>query len=229
MTNLQKRILTAFIILPLSLFFIIKGSYFLIFFLIFILFAGFHELFSSFKRGITIFFLSLILILSLFSIYYLRVSSEDSVLVLYFVIAISISSDIGGYVFGKIFKWKKLTKISPKKTISGVFGSYFFSVICLVVFLNIYTRDFTELLPAFINIRSFLVAIIFSTVAQFGDLTISYFKRLEKIKDTGKILPGHGGIFDRIDGLMFVVILASLLHFLLNHNFTTGTFLWLLL
>ena len=233
MTNLQKRILTAFIILPLSLFFIIKGSYFLIFFLIFILFAGFYELFSSFKRGITIFFLSLILILSLFSIYYLRVSSEDSVLVLYFVIALSISSDIGGYVFGKIFKWKKLTKISPKKTISGVFGSYFFSVICLVVFLNIWTRDFTELFPAFINIRSFLVAIIFSTVAQFGDLTISYFKRLEKIKDTGKILPGHGGIFDRIDGLMFVVILASLLYYLtkmeLIQNPQTGTFLWLLL
>ena len=233
MTNLQKRILTAFIILPLSLFFIIKGSYFLIFFLIFILFAGFHELFSSFKRGIIIFFLSLILILSLFSIYYLRVSSEDSVLVLYLVIAISISSDIGGYVFGKIFKWKKLTKISPKKTISGVFGSYFFSVICLVVFLKIWTRDVPDLLPAFINIRSFLVAIIFSTVAQFGDLTISYFKRLEKIKDTGKILPGHGGIFDRIDGLMFVVILASLLYYLtkmeLIQNPQTGTFLWLLL
>ena len=211
MTNLQKRILTAFIILPLSLFFIIKGSYFLIFFLIFILFAGFHELFSSFKRGITIFFLSLILILSLFSIYYLRVSSEDSVLVLYFVIALSISSDMGGYVFGKIFKWKKLTKISPKKTISGVFGSYFFSVICLVVFVKIYSP--IDLAPAFINIQSFLLTIIFSTVAQSGDLAISYFKRLEKIKDTGKILPGHGGIFDRIDGLMFVVILAYLLYY----------------
>ena len=224
MTNLQKRILTALVILPFSFFFIIKGSYFLIFFLIFILFTGFHELFSSFKRGVTIFFLSLILILSFFSIYYLRSTSEDSEALLYFVIVLCISSDIGGYIFGKIFKWKKLTKISPKKTISGVFGSYFFSVICLVVFLKIWTRDFTDLPPAFINIRSFLVAIIFSTVAQFGDLTISYFKRLEKIKDTGKILPGHGGIFDRIDGLMFVVILASLLYY-----FTTGTFLWLLL
>ena len=225
MNNLQKRILTTFIILPLSIFFVLKGGYFLIFFLIFILFAGFHELFSVFKKIKTVLFLSLILILSLFSIYYLRVSSVDSVLVLYLVIAISISSDIGGYVFGKIFKWKKLTKISPKKTISGVFGSYFFSVICLVVFLKIWTRDFTDLLPAFINIRSFLVAIIFSTVAQFGDLTISYFKRLEKIKDTGKILPGHGGIFDRIDGLMFVVILASLLYYFTE----PGTFNWLLL
>ena len=83
---------------------------------------------------------------------------------------------------------------------------------------------FYRTVSCFINIRSFLVAIIFSTVAQFGDLTISYFKRLEKIKDTGKILPGHGGIFDRIDGLMFVVILASLLYY-----FTTGAFSLLLL
>ena len=213
MTNLEKRILTSLIVLPLSVFFVVKGGYLLTFFLIFILFAGFHELFSVFKKIKTVLFLSLILILSLFSIYYLRVSTPDSALVLYLVIAISISSDIGGNVFGKIFKWKKLTKISPKKTISGVFGSYFFSVICLVVFLNIFMRDVIDLLPAYINIRSFLVAIIFSTVAQFGDLTISYFKRLEKIKDTGKILPGHGGIFDRIDGLMFVVILAYLLYY----------------
>ena len=120
-------------------------------------------------------------------------------------------SDVGGYVFGKIFKWKKLTKISPKKTISGVFGSYFFSVICLVVFVKIYSP--IDLASVFINIQSFLLTIILSTVAQSGDLTISYFKRLEKIKDTGKILPGHGGIFDRIDGLMFVVILAYFLYY----------------
>ena len=200
MTNLQKRILTSLIALPLSIFFVVKGGYFLTFFLIFILFAGFHELFSSFKRGIIIFFLSLILILSLFSIYYLRSFNENSEALLYFVIALCISSDIGGYVFGKIFKWKKLTKISPKKTISGVFGSYFFSVICLVIFQEFYSSELQ------LTLSAFLLAIILSTIAQVGDLSISYFKRLEKIKDTGKILPGHGGIFDRIDGLMFVVI-----------------------
>ena len=197
MTNLQKRIITSAIILPTSIFFILKGGYFLTFFLIFILFAGFHELLSSFKKKITILFLSLILVLSLFSIYYLRSSNEDF---LYFAIALCISSDIGGYVFGKIFKWKKLTKISPKKTISGVFGSYFFSIICLVLIKGQLTVSF------------FLLAIILSTVAQAGDLLISYFKRLEKIKDTGKILPGHGGSFDRIDGLMFVVILAFIVN-----------------
>jgi len=202
MTNLQKRILTSLIALPLSIFFVVKGGYFLTFFLIFILFAGFHELFSSFKKGIIIFFLSLILILSLFSIYYLRSFNDNSEALLYFLIALCISSDIGGYIFGKIFKWKKLTKISPKKTISGVFGSYFLSIICLVIFTEFYSSEIQ------LSINFFSLTIIFSTVAQAGDIFISYFKRLEKIKDTGTILPGHGGIFDRIDGLMFVVIFA---------------------
>ena len=129
-------------------------------------------------------------------------------LLLYFAIAVSVSTDIGGYVFGKIFKWKKLTKISPRKTISGVFGSYFLSIVCLFIFYQ-----FNQLFLDY-SFKLFLITIIFSTAAQAGDLTISYFKRLEKIKDTGKILPGHGGIFDRIDGLMFVVILATFLNYL---------------
>jgi len=205
MTNFQKRILTSFIALPLSIFFVFKGGYFLTFFLTFILFAGMHELFSVFKKIKSIIFLSSILILSLLSIYYL---SERADLLLYFVIGVTISSDIGGYTFGKIFKWKKLTKISPKKTISGVFGSYFFSVIFLFIWNEFYASGYE------VNIKAFLITIIFSTVAQAGDLIISYFKRKDKIKDTGKILPGHGGIFDRIDGLMFVVILASFINYL---------------
>jgi len=205
MTNFQKRILTSLIALPLSIFFVVKGGYFLAFFLIFILFAGMHELFSVFKKIKSILLLSSILILSLFSIYYL---SERADLLLYFVIGVTVSSDIGGYVFGKIFKWKKLTKISPKKTISGVFGSYFFSIIFLFIWSEFYSSA-TQ-----VNIKTFLITIIFSTVSQIGDLIISYFKRQDKIKDTGKILPGHGGIFDRIDGLMFVVILASFINYL---------------
>ena len=203
MTNFQKRIVTSLVVLPLSIFFIVKAGFYLTFFLVFILFAGIHELFSVFKKTQSIIFLSLILILSLFSIYYLR---ENAVLLLYLAIAVAISSDIGGYIFGKIFKWKKLTKISPKKTISGVFGSYFLSVVCLFVFFETLLNDAQP------NFQFFLITIVFSTVAQIGDLTISYFKRLDKIKDTGKILPGHGGIFDRIDGLMFVAILALVMH-----------------
>jgi len=121
-------------------------------------------------------------------------------------IILVIFSDVGGYVFGKTFKWKKFTKISPKKTVSGVFGSFVFSLIS-IFFVSL-------VLPSSINFldpKFFFLAIILSLVAQAGDLTISYFKRIEKIKDTGVILPGHGGIFDRIDGLMFVVILGFVL------------------
>ena len=210
MTNLQKRILTSLIVLPVSIFFIVKGGYLLTFFLIFALFAGMHELFSVFKKIKSILFLSLILILSLFCIYYLR---EKEPLLLYFVVAITISSDIGGYVFGKIFRWKKLTKISPNKTLSGALGSYFLSIICLSVWHKFYLSGFEQFVYAF------FATIILSTVAQVGDLIISYFKRLERIKDAGKILPGHGGIFDRIDGLMFVVIAASIYYYFGNYYF----------
>jgi len=207
MTNLQKRILTSLVILPLSIFFVVKGGYLLILFLIFVLFAGIHELYSVFKRKKYIIFLSLILILSLLSIYYLR---ENSWFFLYMALVASISSDVGGYIFGKVFKWKKLTKISPKKTFSGVFGAYFLSILGVLIYREIYLQNYLGL-DVVINFRILFLTIIFSTTAQIGDLIISYFKRLEKIKDTGKILPGHGGIFDRIDGLMFVSILAAIL------------------
>ena len=214
MTNFQKRILTSLIALPIAIFFLFKGGYFLLFFLLFIFFAGTHELFTVFKKIKNKLFLLLLLSISLLSIYYLGTDSEKSLYLLYFAIGIVISSDIGGYVFGKIFKWKKLTKISPKKTISGVFGSYFCSFIFLISFNELSTIfNYNKFLVSELTlIPEILLTIIFSTVAQVGDLIISYFKRLEKIKDTGKILPGHGGIFDRIDGLMFVVILASIFY-----------------
>ena len=210
MNNLQKRILTSIIILPLSIFFVVKGGYLLTFFLILILFAGMYELFSVFKKRQSIIFLSLILILSLLSIYYLK--NEKSELLLYLAIGVTISSDIGGYVFGKIFKWKKLTKISPNKTLSGVLGSFVFSL--STVFLLGFIVEIVSGIESnsFFKTRYFVLAIIFSIAAQLGDLTISYLKRLEKIKDTGKILPGHGGIFDRIDGLIFVIILAYIVY-----------------
>ena len=121
MSNLQKRILTSLIILPLSIFFILKGGYFLLFFLLSIFFVANYELFSVFNKKATILLLDLILILSLYSIYYLA----DHAVLLYlllWVIILVVCSDVGGYVFGKIFKWKKLTRISPKKSLSGVFG-----------------------------------------------------------------------------------------------------------
>ena len=209
MTNFQKRFFTSIIILPLSFFFIIKGGYILLSFLLFIFFLGTYELFSTFKKKSTILFLDLILILSLFSIYFLNEDGEVSFFLLLWVIILCICSDIGGYIFGKIFKWKKLTKISPKKTFSGVLGSFIFSLFSLVLINNIVSKNLDL---NFFEVKYFFLAIIFSLVAQVGDLTISYFKRKERIKDTGKILPGHGGIFDRIDGLMFVIIITIIFY-----------------
>ncbi len=210
MTNLQKRIFTSIIALPLSLFFIFKGGYFLLFFLLSIFFVANYELFSVFRKKTTILFLDLILILSLYSIYYLSDLNEISFYILLWIIILVVCSDVGGYVFGKIFKWKKLTKISPRKTLSGVFGSFIFSLFS--VFIANVMLGSNQVIPIdFLDPKFFFLAIIFSLIAQAGDLTISYFKRIEKVKDTGKILPGHGGILDRIDGLMFVVILAFVL------------------
>ena len=205
MTNLQKRIITSIVAIPLSLFFIFKGGYFLLFFLLSKFFVANYELFSVFRKKTTILFLDLILILSLYSIYYLSDLNEMSFYILLWIIILVVCSDVGGYVFGKIFKWKKLTKISPRKTLSGVFGSFIFSLFSVFI-ANAIFNSYQVFSIDFLDPKFFFLAIIFSLIAQAGDLTISYFKRIEKVKDTGKILPGHGGILDRIDGLMFVVI-----------------------
>ena len=132
MSNLQKRILTSLIIFPLSIFFVFQGRDLLLLFLLAVFFVGNYELFTIFKKKGTIFFLDLILILALFSIYYLREENLFSFCILIWVIILCICSDIGGYVFGKIFRWKKLTKISPKKTLSGALGSFIFSLFSLL-------------------------------------------------------------------------------------------------
>jgi phosphatidate cytidylyltransferase len=122
----------------------------------------------------------------------------------FYVIIICSSTDIGGYVFGKIFKGPKLTKISPKKTFAGMFGGYFLSLISLLVIVSFIDYDTTVVL--------FLLTILISTVSQLGDIIISYFKRLSKIKNTGKLIPGHGGLLDRIDGMIF----AFPIYYLIN-------------
>ena len=120
------------------------------------------------------------------------------------VILISISSDIGGFIFGKIFGGRKLTKISPNKTYAGAFGSYFLSLIISLIYLNMQT-EFSSSIEYDFNIIYLFLIIFISTINQVGDLTISYFKRLRKVNDTGNLLPGHGGILDRIDGMIFSI------------------------
>ena len=212
MNNLKKRILTSIIIFPLSIFFILKGGNYIVSFLYAILILGNYEVFSVFKRKLTIILIDVILVISLLAFLFLRNDTASSFFLLIWIIILTIFSDIGGYVFGKIFNGKKISKISPNKTIAGVVGSFTLSILSVFV-IDLIVELMTGLdNNFFLKTKFFLLAIIFSVAAQLGDLTISYFKRLEKIKDTGKLLPGHGGIFDRIDGLMFVVILGYILY-----------------
>tara|TARA_B100000941_G_scaffold274163_1_gene235083 strand:- start:3867 stop:4271 length:405 start_codon:yes stop_codon:yes gene_type:complete len=123
---------------------------------------------------------------------------NNNFIILIMTISVCISSDIGGYTFGRIFKGKKLTKISPRKTYSGLVGAYILSVLSSsLVFYNHFEIYYI-----------IIFTIIVSTVSQFGDLFISYLKRKAKIKDTGKFLPGHGGLLDRLDGIIFAIPFA---------------------
>jgi phosphatidate cytidylyltransferase len=118
---------------------------------------------------------------------------------------ICIFTDIGGYVFGKVIGGKKLSKISPNKTISGTIGSFLFSLLPLALLLNFNYLDLE------FNINNIIFCLLISLISQLGDLFISYLKRKSKIKDTGKILPGHGGILDRVDGIIFAVPFSYIL------------------
>ena len=118
-------------------------------------------------------------------------------------VIISIASDLGGYFFGKLLKGKKLTKISPNKTVSGVIGAFIFSILIIPIFYTNLNFISTNLL--------FVATIFISLVSQLGDLFISFLKRLAKVKDTGNILPGHGGILDRVDGILFAAPVGLLL------------------
>ena len=214
MTNLNKRIFTSLIVFPVSMFFIIKGGNYIVSFLYAILILANFEAFSAFKRKTSIIFLDSILVVSLLSILHLRNDTTSSLILLIWVIILTISSDIGGYIFGKIFRWKRLTNISPNKTLSGVIGSVIFSIFSILLLSLICKILFQMDLSFFLKLKYFIFAVILSLSAQLGDLMVSYFKRLDKIKDTGKILPGHGGIFDRIDSLMFSTIVANILYYL---------------
>ena len=214
MTNLNKRIFTSLIVFPVSMFFIIKGGNYIVSFLYAILILANFEAFSAFKRKTSIIFLDSILVVSLLSILHLRNDTTSSLILLLWVIILTISSDIGGYMFGKIFRWKRLTNISPNKTLSGVIGSVIFSIFSILLLGLICKFLFQIDLSFFLKFKYFIFAVILSLSAQLGDLMVSYFKRLDKIKDTGKILPGHGGIFDRIDSLMFSTIVANILYYL---------------
>ena len=200
--EITKRILSSIIIIVIALFFIIKGSIFFIFFLSICFFITSFEWYKMTKNK-NYFLLGLVfLILSFLSAFLLRnIFLKDFIL----VILICISTDIGGFVFGKIFKGPKLTKISPNKTYSGMIGSFFLSIISALIYTNYYGLIYWT------DNLLLIAVILISFISQVGDLTFSYFKRKSKIKNTGNIIPGHGGVLDRIDGMLFAIPFAFIL------------------
>ena len=213
--ELQKRLLSAIILIPLSLFILIKGSYFFIFFLLVCLIIALYEWYLMSKNkfyNIPGFFL---IILSFYSLYVLKHDTDIDLKIIILILIICISTDVGGYTFGKLFKGRKLTKISPNKTYSGMIGSFFLSIIFSSIYLdyyNIYIIAKAEIISFF----DFIFIIVVSSISQMGDIFVSYFKRKSKIKNTGKIIPGHGGILDRIDGMIFVFPSTCLILNLIN-------------
>ena len=133
------------------------------------------------------------------------------------ILIICIFTDLGGYLFGKVFKGPKLIKISPKKTYSGALGGFILSLVAALIYLK-YTAtgsathgNLSIWTGIALNKIYFLFILFVSLVSQIGDLIISYFKRLAKVKDTGNLLPGHGGLLDRLDGMIFAFPFAWIL------------------
>ena len=207
--KLKKRITTSVILFLLTIFCIFINPYVFIIAIIIVSYLSWHEtnyLINSINKSvtnwqhvafnlITLFYAFGIFTVSAIGLYFLL----GPVFFLY-ALSVCICSDIGGYIIGKNIGGKKLTKISPNKTISGSLGSFCFSMLPLLVFNN-----FDKFEYYLYSIDNFLFCLKVSLVCQLGDLFISYFKRKAKVKDTGRILPGHGGILDRIDGIIFAV------------------------
>tara|TARA_B100000767_G_scaffold200238_1_gene187198 strand:+ start:1254 stop:1907 length:654 start_codon:yes stop_codon:yes gene_type:complete len=197
--ELTKRILSSIILVPFALFFIIKGSFLFNFFIFICFLITAYEWHMMTKKTKYNIFGFLFLIISFYSIYKLRHDFPGNYRFLLGITIVCVFTDIGGYIFGKVFKGPKLTKFSPNKTYAGMIGGYFLSIISISIFLqNPYFLDGVEL-----SRQLFIFILLISTISQIGDIIISYFKRLSKIKDTGKIIPGHGGLLDRVDGMIF--------------------------
>jgi phosphatidate cytidylyltransferase len=216
--NLLKRIITSFFLL--SILFIVNFSHHFIFVLSILILGTIvcieaSNMFSklivlnfskrkAFTKKLNFNFLILNImtfcyVFFVFCQYSYEIHRMESPTFFLYIISICFFTDIGGYVFGKILGGKKLTKISPNKTISGTIGSFITSILALLIFLNLGYLDLK------FNLINIIFCLLVSLMSQLGDLFVSYLKRKAKIKDTGKILPGHGGVLDRVDGIIFAV------------------------
>ena len=211
--NLSKRIFTSIILFAVLIICIFINKYTFLFLVTVASVISFFEFINLSKKiwkkkdykiylaYLISFFYLLFFSYSTYEIYKIGLSK------IIFILLICIFSDIGGYFIGKLIGGKRLIKISPNKTISGSIGSFVFSLIPIITFLTIY--EFTKNNEFQIHNHEFYNTIFLclgtSLMCQLGDLFISYFKRKAKIKDTGSILPGHGGLLDRVDGIIIAI------------------------
>ncbi len=207
--ELFTRILSSLIIIPIVLFFIIKGSIFFNFFVLVVLSITLFEWhYLSFKK---VYYLPgfIFIFFSFYAFYFFR--NDGDYRFFFLILLTCIATDLGGYIFGKIIKGPKLTKISPNKTYAGMLGGFVLSIILASIYLN--NLAFLSLADTDEEMGAQIIALVLSIslISQAGDLIISFFKRKSKIKNTGKIIPGHGGILDRIDGMIFAFPYAFIL------------------
>ena len=198
----EKRLISSIILIFITLLVVLEGKTFFNIFLLIVFLISSYEWLKMIKRADIKFLGILFLCFSFYSAFYFRNQNLEGFLL---IILICISTDIGGYIFGNLFKGPKLSKISPNKTQSGMIGGFVLSLIASPIFALQYSNNiYIDQNLIEIDLKFVILIFLISSVSQIGDLIISYFKRSSKIKDTGNIIPGHGGLLDRIDGMIFV-------------------------
>ena len=212
--NLSKRIFTSILLVFLILL-IFKFKFALIFSLIILGIISIIEFFCMISKIIKnrqyefILNLFFVVYIFLFCLIFFIFTQEIFFKTLIFILLIGcVASDIGGYIIGKFVKGPKLTKISPNKTISGSLGSFVFTCLIFTIINFLFIDNF--------NYKVIILGLITSLACQIGDLFFSYLKRKAKIKDTSHVLPGHGGVLDRLDGIFFGVPVGLIAFILLN-------------
>lgn len=209
-SELSKRLMSSMVLIPVVFYCIMSGSYYFNFLIITSFLISVFEWNSMNKRKLYSTIGLIFLFISYLTIFLIRNNFGEQSLYFFLVITLTcVSTDLGGYIFGKIFGGPKLTKLSPKKTYSGMIGAFVFSIVVLILF-NKY-NFISDYYSNKTNINFIFVILIISSVSQIGDIIVSYFKRKAKIKHTGRIIPGHGGLLDRTDGMIFAFPISYLL------------------
>jgi phosphatidate cytidylyltransferase len=200
MNNFKKRLSVSLLAFPLIYILLYQKTLSNLLILIVFLFCIF-EWVKIFKRKNVIFFLGLI-VLFVFLLSLLRIYNfEEFNLTFLWLIVLTWLSDIGGYIFGKLFGGPKLTQISPNKTWAGAIGSIILSQFAFLIFFLNSNYKF--------NITIIFMQLFLSIIGQFGDILMSYVKRKNNKKDTSNFIPGHGGFLDRVDGLIWIIIFGN--------------------